>query len=164
MKTWTDDRCAANRNCDIGRQWNLYAESVPLFWRHRTRIVADMRLFWVSTPVRVGMVGLWPSASMACPLGVMVRAWSEYGDVYTAACPECGGLMLLYSFAGSPLSGRSRHSKVCVVCGYRQTHVDDGMFGRLVAPIVHIANRNGGLPPCDVPSLDEVVGHLAGLE
>lgn len=145
------------------RLQNLFAESVPLIWRQRERILADPQLFGARTPMRIRMAYVSMKDSGPYPLGVVVRAWTEYEERYTRVCPKCGGRMLIYSFSGSPLSGRSSHSATCTACGYRQLHVDEGSFGRLASPIMRIASEYRDLPEDDALSLEEAVNLLKHL-
>lgn len=142
------------------RQWNLFAEAVPLFWHHRDRILADPQLFGARTPIHIRMAYVSMKDSGPYPLGVVVRAWSEYAENYTRVCPKCGGQMLIYSFSGSPLSGRSSHSATCTACGYRQLHVDEGSFGRLASPIMRIASEYRDLPKGDALSFEEAINKI----
>lgn len=142
------------------RLQDLFAESVPLIWRQRERILADPQLFGARTPMRIRMAYVSMKDSGPYPLGVVVRAWTEYEEHYTRVCPKCGGRMLIYSFSGSPLSGRSSHSATCTVCGYRQLHVDEGSFGRLASLIMRIASEYRDLPKDDALSVKEVMALL----
>lgn len=146
------------------RQWELFAEAVPLIWRQRERILADPQLFGARTPMRIRMAYVSMKDSGPYPLGVVVRAWTEYEEHYTRVCPKCGGRMLIYSFSGSPLSGRSSHSATCTACGYQQRHVDEGSFGRLASPIMRIASEYRDLTQNDAPTLEEAVERLKQLE
>ena len=146
------------------RQWELFAEAVPLIWRQRARILAEPRLFGARTPMRIRMAYVSMKDSGPYPLGVVVRAWSEYEERYTRPCPKCGGRMLIYSFSGSPLSGRSSHSVTCTACGYQQRHVDKGSFGSLASPIMRLAGEYRGLPTDDALSLEEAVAALQRFE
>lgn len=145
------------------RQWELFAEAVPLIWRHRERILADPRLFGARTPMCIRMAYVSMKDSGPYPLSVVVRAWSEHAENYTRVCPKCGGRMLIFSFSGSPLSGRSSHSATCTACGYQQRHVDEGSFGRLASPIMRIASQYHDLPKDDALSLEEAVNLLKHL-
>ncbi len=145
------------------RLQDLFAESVPLVWHHRERILADPQLFGARTPMRIRMAYVSMKDSGPYPLGVVVRAWTEYEERYTRVCPKCGGQMLIYSFSGSPLSGRSSHSATCTACGYQQRHVDEGSFGRLASPIMRIASEYRDLPEDDALSLEEAVNLLKRL-
>lgn len=145
------------------RQWELFAEAVPLIWQQRERILTDLQLFGARTPMRIRMAYVSMKNSGPYPLGVVVRAWTEYEERYTRVCPKCGGRMLIYSFSGSPLSGRSSHSATCTACGYRQLHVDEGSFGRLASPIMRIASEYRDLPEDDALSLEEAVNLLKHL-
>lgn len=142
------------------RLLNLFAESVPLIWRQRERILADPQLFEARTPMRIRMAYVSMMDSGPYPLGVVVRAWTEYEERYTRVCPKCGGRMLIYSFSGSPLSGSSSHSASCLTCGYQQHHVDEGSFGSLASPITRIAGQYRDLPKDDALSLEEAINLL----
>lgn len=146
------------------RQWELFADAVPLIWRHRRRILADPQLAAVLTPMRV--VAAYTAIRHGGPytLEMVIRAWTEHEEVYTCTCPKCGGRMVIYSFAGSPLSGRSSHSAVCTACGCRQLHVDGGNFGRLTAPFVRMASRSGRPPEGGAPSLEEAIERIRRFE
>lgn len=146
------------------RQWELFAEAVPLIWRQRERILANPQLFGARTPMRIRMAYVSMKDSGPYPLGVVVRAWSEHADNYTRLCPKCGGRMLIYSFSGSPLSGRSSHSATCTACGYQQLHVDEGCFGRLASPIMRIASQYRDLPKGDALSFEEAIKQIENFE
>lgn len=146
------------------RLLNLFAESVPLIWRQRERILADPQLFGARTPMRIHMAYVSMKDSGPYPLGVVVRAWTEHEERYTRVCPKCGGQMLIYSFSGSPLSGRSSHSATCTACGYQQRHVDEGSFGRLASPIMRIASEYRDLPKGDALSFEEAIKQIENLE
>lgn len=145
------------------RLLNLFAESVPLIWRQRERILADPQLFGARTPMRIHMAYVSMKDSGPYPLGVVVRAWTEYEERYMRICPKCGGRMLVYSFSGSPLSGRSSHSATCTACGYQQRHVDEGSFGRLASPIMRIASEYRDLPKDDALPFEEAINLLQHL-
>lgn len=146
------------------RQWELFAEAVPLIWHQRERILADPQLFGVLTPMRIRMAYVSMKDSGPYPLGVVVRAWTEYAENYTRLCPKCGGQMLIYSFSGSPLSGCSSHSATCTACGYQQRHVDEGSFGRLASPIMRIASQYRDLPQDNALSLEEAIAKLNRID
>lgn len=146
------------------RLQDLFAASVPLIWRHRERILADPQLFGVRVPMRIRMAYVSMKDSGPYPLGVVVRAWTEYEERYMRVCPKCGGRMLIYSFSGSPLSGCSSHSATCIACGYQQLHVDEGSFGRLASPIMRIASEYRDLPEDDALSLEEAVNKIHGFD
>ena len=74
-----------------------------------------------------------------------------------------GGQMLIFSFSGSPLSGRSSHSATCTACGYQQRHVDEGSFGRLASPITRIAGQYRDLPKDDALPFEEAINLLQHL-
>ena len=142
------------------RQWELFAEAVPLIWQQRERILTDLQLFGARTPMRIRMAYVSMQDSGPYPLGVVVQAWTEYEERYTRVCPKCGGRMLIYSFSGSPLSGRSSHSATCTACGYQQRHVDEGSFGRLASPIMRIASEYRDLPKGDALSFEEAINKI----
>lgn len=146
------------------RQWERFAEAVPLIWQQRERILTDLQLFGARTPMRIRMAYVSMKDSGPYPLGVVVRAWTEYAENYTRLCPKCGGQMLIYSFSGSPLSGCSSHSATCTACGYQQRHVDEGSFGRLASPIMRIASEYRDLPEDDALSFEEAIKQIENME
>lgn len=157
VRAWFEPIRRERQQQEEQRLQDLFAESVPLIWRQRERILTDPQLFGARTPMRIRMAYVSMKDSGPYPLGVVVRAWSEHADNYTRLCPKCGGRMLIYSFSGSPLSGRSSHSATCTACGYQQLHVDEGSFGRLASPIMRIASLYRDLPKGDALSLEEAI-------
>ncbi len=157
VRAWFEPVRRERQRQEEQRLWDLFAESVPLFWRHGERILTDPQLFAARTPMRITMAYGSMKDSGPYPLGVVVRAWSEYEENYTRVCPKCGGQMLIHSFSGSPLSGRSSHSATCTACGNQQRHVDEGSFGRLAAPITHIASQYRDLPQDNTMSLEQAI-------
>ena len=163
VRAWFEPIRRERQKREEQRLQDLFAESVPLIWRQRERILADPQLFGVRTPMRIRMAYVSMRDSGPYPLGVVVRAWTEYEERYTRVCPKCGGQMLIFSFSGSPLSGRSSHSATCTVCGYQQRHVDEGSFGRLASPITRIAGQYRDLPKDDALPFEEAINLLQHL-
>ena len=163
VRAWFEPIRRERQKREEQRLQDLFAESVPLIWRQRERILADPQLFGVRTPMRIRMAYVSMRDSGPYPLGVVVRAWTEYEERYTRVCPKCGGQMLIFSFSGSPLSGRSSHSATCTACGYQQRHVDEGSFGRLASPITRIAGQYRDLPKDDALPFDEAINLLQHL-
>lgn len=161
VRAWFEPIRREQQKREEQRLLNLFAESVPLIWRQRERILTDPQLFGARTPMRIRMAYVSMKDSGPYPLGVVVRAWSEHADNYTRLCPKCGGRMLIYSFSGSPLSGSSSHSATCTACGYQQLHVDEGCFGRLASPIMRIASQYRDLPKDDALSVKEAMALLS---
>ncbi len=164
VRAWFEPIRRERQQQEEQRLQDLFAESVPLIWRQRERILTDPQLFGARTPMRIRMAYVSMKDSGPYPLGVVVRAWSEHADNYTRLCPKCGGRMLIYSFSGSPLSGRSSHSATCTACGYQQLHVDEGSFGRLASPIMRIASLYRDLPKGDALSLEEAINKIHGFD
>ena len=160
VRAWFEPIRRERQKREEQRLQDLFAESVPLIWRQRERILADPQLFGVRTPMRIRMAYVSMRDSGPYPLGVVVRAWTEYEERYTRVCPKCGGQMLIFSFSGSPLSGRSSHSATCTACGYQQRHVDEGSFGRLASPITRIAGQYRDLPKDDALPFEEAINLL----
>lgn len=160
VRAWFEPIRRERQKREEQRLQDLFAESVPLIWRQREWILADPQLFGVRTPMRIRMAYVSMRDSGPYPLGVVVRAWTEYEERYTRVCPKCGGQMLIFSFSGSPLSGRSSHSATCTACGYQQRHVDEGSFGSLASPIMRIAGQYRDLPKGDALSLEEAMALL----
>ena len=163
VRAWFESIRRERQKREEQRLQDLFAESVPLIWRQRERILADPQLFGVRTPMRIRMAYVSMRDSGPYPLGVVVRAWTEYEERYTRVCPKCGGQMLIFSFSGSPLSGRSSHSATCTACGYQQRHVDEGSFGRLASPITRIAGQYRDLPKDDALPFEEAINLLQHL-
>ena len=163
VRAWFEPIRRERQKREEQRLQDLFAESVPLIWRQRERILADPQLFGVRTPMRIRMAYVSMRDSGPYPMGVVVRAWTEYEERYTRVCPKCGGQMLIFSFSGSPLSGRSSHSATCPACGYQQRHVDEGSFGRLASPITRIAGQYRDLPKDDALPFEEAINLLQHL-
>lgn len=163
VRAWFEPIRRERQKREEQRLQDLFAESVPLIWRQRERILADPQLFGVRTPMRIRMAYVSMRDSGPYPLGVVVRAWTEYEERYTRVCPKCGGQMLIFSFSGSPLSGRSSHSATCTAYGYQQRHVDEGSFGRLASPITRIAGQYRDLPKDDALPFEEAINLLQHL-
>lgn len=164
VRAWFEPIRREQQKREEQRLLNLFAESVPLIWRQRERILADPQLFGARTPMRIRMAYVSMRNSGPYPLGVVVRAWTEHEERYTRICPKCGGQMLIYSFSGSPLSGRSSHSATCTACGYQQHHVDEGSFGCLASPIMRIASQYRDLPKGDALSFEEAIKQIENME
>ncbi|WP_279063896.1 hypothetical protein [Alistipes finegoldii] len=161
VRAWFEPIRRERQQQEEQRLQDLFAESVPLIWRQRERILADPQLFGARTPMRIRMAYVSMKDSGPYPLGVVVRAWTEYEERYMRICPKCGGRMLIYSFSGSPLSGRSSHSATCTACDYQQYHVDEGSFGSLASPIMRIASQYQDLPKDDALSVKEAMALLS---
>lgn len=164
VRAWFEPIRRERQKREEQRLQDLFAEAVPLIWRQRERILADPQLFGVLTPMRIRMAYVSMKDSGPYPLGVVLRAWTEYAENYMRLCPECGGQMLIYSFSGSPLSGRSSHSATCTACGDQQHLVDEGSFGRLASPIMRIASLYRDLPKNDALPFEEAINKVHGFD
>ena len=96
VRAWFEPIRRERQKREEQRLQDLFAESVPLIWRQRERILADPQLFGVRTPMRIRMAYVSMRDSGPYPLGVVVRAWTEYEERYTRVCPKCGGQMLIF--------------------------------------------------------------------
>ena len=141
------------------RQRELIGENVPLLWRNRKRILDDKRLFFAMIPVSVGMLTL-SGKDAQIPLGILVRAWDEYGDTYTRECPQCGGKMLVWNFGGIPLSGTSVHSDVCTECGYKRNNVKENSLRDMSDTIISISRQYQEESCPDAMMLEDVIEQL----
>lgn len=162
--TWLQTARNEALRTERDRLWSIYTENIPLFWRHREEILADQRMFYAQTPFQVDTAYVSLAHSGPFRLGVLVRAWVDHEEIYTRTCQVCGGTLLIYSFAGSPLSGRSRHSAACTDCGYQRRHVEEGSFGHLASPIMRIAGEYQALLHDDILSLEEAISRLKFYE
>lgn len=164
IRAWFEPIHREQQKREEQRLQDLFAASVPLIWCHRERILADPQLFGARTPMRIRMAYVSMKDTGPYPLGVVVRAWTEYEEHYSRKCSKCGGRMLIYSFSGSPLSGRSSYSATCTTCGSQQRHVDGGSFGSLASPIMRIASGYRDLPQDDMLSLEEAIKQMKDFE
>ena len=140
------------------RQWELFAEAVPLIWHQRERILTDPQLFGARTPMRIRMAYVSMKDSGPYPLGVVVQAWSQ-DSIYQRRCPKCSGMGLIYTFGGSILSGSVRYGAVCTDCG-RQWSDSDCNFRGLLWPLRGLAEKYDGQERDDVYSLEEAIAAL----
>ena len=162
--TWLQTARNEALRTERDRLWSIYTENIPLFWRHREEILTDQHMFYAQTPFQVDTAYVSLAHSGPFRLGVLVRAWVDHEEIYTRTCQVCGGTLLIYSFAGSPLSGRSRHSAACTDCGYQRRHVEEGSFGHLASPIMRIAGEYQALLHDDILSLEEAISRLKFYE
>lgn len=154
-----------NGACDIAldgreRLWEIYEANIPLFWQHRERISDEPRLFFTRTPFKVHAAYVSFAHSGPYSLGVIIHAWMEHEATYTLPCPKCGDKMVIYSFAGSPLSGMSSRSACCVACGHRVHGDRSGNFGRMFRPIQRIAEAYTDKDSADAMTLNNAVRYL----
>lgn len=134
------------------RLWNLYEAHLALFYRCRERISEDEALASACTPLHVVLLS-------GIRLGQLVRAWQE--PSFSDICPACGGAAVVYSFSGSPLSGMSRHSLFCPICGNRKRDIVSGRFGSFMRSMQRIVRE---YPASDSPlhalTLDKAITAL----
>ncbi len=141
--------------------WDLYKNSIALFWRNRERILSDPKLFYVRTPfsISAAYIGIPKYGESVC-LGVLLKAWTEDAETYTLPCPKCGGEMKIYSFAGSPMSGMGRLSCRCVDCDHLIEHKEHGNFSALSHRIREIAEQYAAREVPDALTFEEAVSLL----
>ncbi len=137
-------------------EWYYYKTHIGFFWQHRKQIWAEQRYFHVPTPVkliyRLAGFSIDSLSGRRILLGVLLRAWEEYPEIYTRPCKKCGGMMMLYSFNGSPMSGSSSKSHCCVDCGLRIEYERGSDFDALRQPIVELTASLAGEQPSAQPS------------
>jgi len=160
MPTRNGNQSDSSASDERKRAWEVYEANIPLFWQHRERIVAEPRLFFAQTPFKVNTAYVNFPHSGPYPLGVIVRAWMERETAYRLSCPKCGGRMMVYSFAGSPLSGMSSRSACCVECGHRVRGESNGNLSNMFGPMRRIAAEYDGTDCREALTLAEVVENL----
>lgn len=140
--------------------WYYYKTHIGFLWQHREQILAEPRYAQVPTPLSVYLV---PDRFVR--LGILLQAWVERPDNYMQTCKRCGGTMVVYSFAGSPMSGRSSRSLCCVDCGLHIMHDDSGNFNGMMFPIRRLTEYNAPQPDSEPLTLEALVAELsAGME
>ena len=103
----------------------LFYSNIPLFVEKRDDILRNPRLCSIMAP-RVFFEGMFIGGRQIT-LGEMLLLW-ESESVFSGKC-DCGGRTVIYYFAGSPLSGGCRSSRVCLECGKKT--VGGGSFNTL---------------------------------
>jgi tetratricopeptide (TPR) repeat protein len=96
----------------------LFNEYLPLIYKKRDLIMTEPRFYSIRKPT-----ALWGTmyASMGgmgshfVTLGELIELW-EKEPAFTATC-KCGGIGVLRTFVGSPLSGSLWRKCTCTVCG-----------------------------------------------
>ena len=141
------------------RKRALIIENVSLLWRYRKRILDDNRLFFIMIPVNVGLQS-FPHNNEQLPLGILVKAWDEYEDIYSRMCPRCGGKMLVWNFSGEPMNGTSIHSDVCTKCGYKRRNVKGNVLRDLSDPIIDISRQYQDAIYPDAMTLEDAIESL----
>lgn len=145
------------------RRWRVYSNHIALFGRHRERILADPRLFFAQTPFKISSAyAVFPNSGPFI-LGIIAKAWIEHEETYVYPCEKCGGKRVVYSFAGSPLSGSGSYSVCCMNC---DTHFYSKgcYFGTLRGPMLRIAEQYAGQSYSEAFTLTEAIAYLETLE
>jgi hypothetical protein len=101
-----DRRKAFEEDCQ------LFYANIPLFVEKREVIWRNPRFYCIEPPYGFGG-GMFVECS-SITLGDMLALW-ETEPVFSRKC-KCGGRTVIYSFAGSILSGGSSASGVCLQC------------------------------------------------
>ncbi|GHV79707.1 hypothetical protein AGMMS49944_14980 [Spirochaetia bacterium] len=108
---------AAERKRLFDEEVRLFNEYLPLIYKKRDIIKAEPRFYSMPKPT-----ALWGTSYVTfnnmgdhfVTLGELIELW-ENEPAFTAAC-KCGGTGVLYTFAGSPLSGSVWLRCRCIVC------------------------------------------------
>ncbi len=156
------ENLSSRRTPEVSEQmWDLYKNSIALFWRNRERILSDPKLFYVRTPfsIRAAYIGIPKYGESIC-LGVLLKAWAEHAELFTLPCPKCGGEMKIYSFAGSPMSGMGHLSCRCVDCDYLVEHKAHGDFSALSHRMRKTAEQHAAREAPDALTFEEAVNLL----
>ena len=90
----------------------LFYSNIPLFVEKQEIILQNPRFYSIKAP-RVFYAGMF-IAGQPITLGAMLRLW-QHEEKLTKKC-GCGGKMVIYDFAGSPLSGMCVQSSICLQC------------------------------------------------
>lgn len=91
-----------------------FFERLPKLIEESETILADRALF-ESLPGSFSFTS-WPYISGDGPLslGFLLRGWQN--GILCDQCDVCGGMVYVFSFSGSPLSGSNSFSGYCVTC------------------------------------------------
>ena len=134
----------------------LYKSNLPLFWKYRRHISENKELF--DAPVPLNFYGIKTQAT----LGGMAQVWENNPQVYTHTCPKCGGTMIIYDFAGNPMTGTATSWMLCTDCGHNEKKRDSKYAALRNALIRGISNRGYYNP--DALDLEDVVYTLRKLD
>lgn len=140
----------------VGEVFAFFQKHLPLFWKHRHRILSDSRMFLTPIPSVSGLAyfGRLPDTT----LGTYLELWSICEPAVTR--DKEGVRHFVTIVAGSPLSGRncctlvSEGGKIT-----RSVHLNS--FGQVWSEFANLIGRYKGLEKVyDSYSLEELVRHL----
>ncbi len=96
---------------------DLFIENLDLLLLSERIILNDRDYFF--TPLSFAWCS-WPyvSGDGPLPLGYLLRGWGD--EILKEPCPDCSGVVLVFSFGGSPLSGAHSWSGFCRDCRTKQ--------------------------------------------
>lgn len=110
------------------KQWDIYRENISFLWANKERIFSNESYFFSPTPFTVY------SVFKPIYLGVLLKSWEKYEEVYSLSCPSCGRQMMIISFTGSPMTGTCTYLAVCFSCG-EEKKGHNAMFNKLCRPL-----------------------------
>ncbi len=91
---------------------NLFFKNYSLIWENRDKILSTPSLYNTTAP----FIGL-SIAYIFCgnlTLGMLIQLWQK--NEWSSTCPDCGGIVRITSWGGSPLSGINKWYGVCIQC------------------------------------------------
>lgn len=103
---------------DGTRELELFSKNIALFEERREAILSCREYFFCRTAFAFCS---WPYIGGDGPfvIGHLLLGWN--GAALTGECSNCGGMVLVFRFGGSPLSGSNKWTGICKDCGQQQT-------------------------------------------
>lgn len=145
-----------NRNIKVQKQAEqkqLFENNLAKLIQHQQFIFSDSRYFLAKVEaVTVGLA--YAGAYRSIPIGVLLEIWSFYPA--TSNTCKCGGKAPIYSFGGSPLSGRHSASGLCIACG-KKVNSTSGSFKAIWTPFYNARSRYNDYTDCESVSLAELI-------
>ena len=141
---------------EMTEQEKLFLENVFTFVANKEKIYADERMFLTPVPVINGLAYVGSGGFRNPCLGVYLRWWDECPEA--SVLGENGTAWLVWSIAGSPLSGRN---SCAIVNGAGQVKMYSApSFGPLWHKFIEINRQYADVPRNNAYSLEKTVNLL----
>lgn len=132
---------------------NLFIENYGLIWENRERIINDEAMS--ETRLYFSGLSLAYVSGGGLTLGMLLTLWNN-GE-WTTKCPFCGGVVRIFGWGGSPLTGNNKYHGFCTSCKRERDSAEDHFIQKVRSAISMISERKAKFAKAHTDSSSDAV-------
>lgn len=115
---------------------NLFFKNYSLIWKNRDKILSTPSLYNITAPFISLSIAYIYCGNLT--LGMLIQLWQK--NEWSSTCPDCGDIVRITSWGGSPLSGINKWHGFCTRCN-RELSASENKFFLHVKHALELTHR-----------------------